>query len=151
MLPQRPQKEPLTVGASGGRELGSPDIAISGFDKIGLTPPLGRIDTTGHLNETLSFTTGLHQFRFGGEYRRSRGDVFYNRNGRGTFAYDGSQGPWANDATVSDNVKALADYLAGFVQSFTITLGLRSAPQGRGHSLEPALEKSRVTGHALRN
>src|SRR5215472_5556971 len=111
------------TGVTNPTLLGSPDITISGFDEIGLTPPLGRIDTTGHVNETLSFTTGPHQFRFGGEYRRSRGDVFYNRNGRGTFAYDGSQGPWANDATVSDNVKALADYLAGFVQSSSITIG----------------------------
>ena len=102
---------------------GSPDITIVGFDEIGLTPPLGRIDTTGHLTETLSYTTGAHQLRFGGEYRRSRGDIFYERNARGVFTFDGSQGPWANDPTVNGNVKALADYLAGFAQSAIITRG----------------------------
>ena len=113
----------LNTGVTNPTLLGSPDITISGFDEIGLTPPLGRIDTTGHLTETLTYTTGRHQFRFGGEYRRSRGDVFYNRNGRGTFSFDGSQGPWANDATVPDNLKSLSDYLGGFVQSSSIVLG----------------------------
>jgi len=113
----------LNTGVTNPTLLGSPDMTISGFDEIGLTPPLGRIDTTGHLTETLSYIVGSHQLRFGGEYRRSRGDIFYNRNGRGTFTWDGSQGPWANDSTVPDNVKALADYLAGFVQSSSITIG----------------------------
>jgi hypothetical protein len=113
----------LNTGVTNPTLLGSPDMTISGFDEIGLTPPLGRIDTTGHLTETLSYIVGKHQLRFGGEYRRSRGDIFYNRNGRGTFAWDGSQGPWANDSTVPDNVKALADYLAGSVQSSSITIG----------------------------
>ncbi len=55
--------------------------------------------------------------------RRSRGDVFYERNARGTFNFDGSQGPWANNPGVDSDVKALADYLAGFVQSSSITIG----------------------------
>jgi hypothetical protein len=113
----------LNTGVTNPTLLGAPDIYISGFDEIGPTPPLGRIDTTGHLTETFTYTTGPHQFRFGGEYRRSRGDVFYNRNGRGTFAFDGSQGPWAKDSAVPDNVKSLADYLAGFVQSSSLTVG----------------------------
>ncbi len=113
----------LNTGVTNPTLLGAPDITIGSFDEIGLTPPLGRIDTTGHLTETLSFTTGPHQFRFGGEYRRSRCDVFYHRNGRGTFTFDGSQGPWANDAAVDDNTKSLADYLGGIVQSSSITRG----------------------------
>jgi hypothetical protein len=102
---------------------GFPDITVGGFDEIGLTPPLGRIDTTGHIDETLSYTAGAHQFRFGGEYRNSRGDIFYQRNARGTFVFDGSQGPWASDPTVQDNLKALSDFLAGFAQSSSITRG----------------------------
>jgi hypothetical protein len=113
----------LNTGVTNPTLLGAPDIYISGFDEIGPTPPLGRIDTTGHLTEIFSYTTGPHQLRFGGEYRRSRGDIFYNRNGRGTFTFDGSQGPWAKDSSVSDNVKSLADYLAGLVQSSSLTIG----------------------------
>ena len=42
-------------------------VEISGFDSTGLTPPLGRIDTTGHLDQTFTYTVGSHQFRFGGD------------------------------------------------------------------------------------
>ncbi|MBS1873430.1 MAG: TonB-dependent receptor [Acidobacteria bacterium] len=113
----------LNTGVTNPSLGGSPDIAISGFDEIGLTPPLGRIDTTGHLNETLSITKSAHQLRFGGEYRRARADVFYMRNQRGTFSFDGTQGPWANDASVSNNLKSLADFLGGYVSSSTIVRG----------------------------
>ncbi len=115
----------LNTGVTNPTLSGAPDISIGGFDEIGLTPPLGRIDTTGHLDETLTYTTGKHQIRAGGEYRRSRLDVFYERNARGTFSFDGSQGPWANDSSLSDNAKSLADFLAGYVQSSAIVLGDR--------------------------
>lgn len=115
----------LNTGVTSSFLSGSPDIAISGFDEIGLTPPLGRIDTTGHIDETLTYTTGKHQIRLGGEYRRSRLDVFYERNARGTFSFDGTFGPWASDAGLSDNVKSLADFLAGDVHSSAIVLGDR--------------------------
>lgn len=113
----------LNTGVTNPSLLGSPDIAISGFDEIGLTPPLGRIDTTGHVTETLSYTSGRHQYRFGGEYRRARLDVFYQRSSRGTFSFDGTQGPWTNDPTVSANLKSLSDFLAGYVSSSSLQVG----------------------------
>jgi hypothetical protein len=113
----------LNTGVTSPSLLGAPNITINGFDAIGLTPPLGRIDTTGHITETLTYTTGRHQLRFGGEYRRARLDVFYQRNARGTFTFDGSQGPWAGNQAIADNVKNLADYLAGDVQSSSLQVG----------------------------
>lgn len=111
----------LNTGVTNPSLFGSPDITINGFDEIGLTPPLGRIDTTGHLDETLTYTTGTHSFRFGAEYRRARFDVFYERNARGSFAFDGSQGPLANpndtwgagNTAISASLNSLADFLAG--------------------------------------
>ena len=113
----------LNTGVTSPGLLGSPDIAITGFDEIGLTPPLGRIDTTGHITEIASYTTGKHQLRFGGEYRRAVLDVFYQRNARGTFSFDGTQGPWANDSTVPSNLKSLADFLSGKVSSSSLQVG----------------------------
>jgi outer membrane receptor protein involved in Fe transport len=53
--------------------------------------------------------------RFGGEFRRSQLEEFYHRHGLGTLRFDGSQGPWANDTTVTDsNVLSLADFLGGY-------------------------------------
>jgi carboxypeptidase family protein/TonB-dependent receptor-like protein len=103
--------------------LGAPNIAISGFEQIGLTPPEGRNDITGHLTDIVSYTMGKHQFRFGGEFRQARVNEFYHRRGTGKFTFDGTQGPWASDTTLDTNTKALADFLAGDVSSSTIAVG----------------------------
>ena len=102
---------------------GAPNIQITGFDGVGLTPPEGREDITGHLTDVVSYTVGKHQFRFGGEYRRAQLEEFYHRHALGNFVFDGSQGPWATDTSVSSNVLALADFLAGDVSRASIAVG----------------------------
>jgi len=94
---------------------GSPRIQISGFDSIGQSNagPLSRIDPTGHLTDSLNYTRGRHQLKFGGEVRRSIYDSAYLTYGRGTFIFDGSRGPWSSDKTLSSSLKALSDFLAG--------------------------------------
>ncbi len=110
--------------------LGAPNIIISGFEQIGITPPQGRNDITGMLTDIVSYTVGKHQFRFGGEFRQGRVDEFYFRHSLGKFNFDGSQGPWNIGTTttpqcvVSDpNVCSLADFLAGNVASSSISVG----------------------------
>jgi hypothetical protein len=113
----------LNTGVTNPSLTGAPNITITGFDAVGLTPPLGRIDTTGHIDESITYTRGKHHVRAGAEFRRARLDVFYQRNARGTFTFDGTQGPWANDSSVASNLKSLGDFLGGFVQSSTIVRG----------------------------
>ncbi len=103
--------------------LGAPNVAISGFEQTGLTPPEGRNDVTGHLTDIVSYIAGAHQFRVGGEIRQAHVDEFYHRRGTGKFSFDGSQGPWAGDVTVNSNTKALADFMAGDVLKSTIAVG----------------------------
>jgi hypothetical protein len=62
--------------------LGAPNIAISGFEQVGITPPEGRNDITGMLTDIVSYNFGKHQFRFGGEVRQGHVDEFYFRNSR---------------------------------------------------------------------
>src|ERR1700736_349010 len=93
---------------------GAPNIAITGFDGVGQTPPEGREDITGHLTDIFSYTVGKHQFRFGGEFRRAQLEEFYHRHGLGTLRFDGTQGPWAGSANDS-NVLSLADFLGGYL------------------------------------
>jgi carboxypeptidase family protein len=100
--------------------LGAPNVNISGFEQIGLTPPEGRNDITGMLADIVSYSTGKHQFRFGGEIRQGRVDEFYFRRGTGKFNFDGSQGPWD---CPGDPTCALADFLAGDVVSSSINVG----------------------------
>lgn len=102
----------LNTGVTDPSLYGSPDILINGFDEIGVTPHLGRIDTTGHIDQTFTYTAGTHQLRFGGEYRRARLDVFYDRNKRGAFTFDGSVGNWN---TGNASLDSLSDFLAGYV------------------------------------
>src|SRR5208283_3052176 len=100
----------------------APNMTIRGFDATGETPPLGRIDTTGQLNQIFTYTEGKHQFRFGGGYRRAQLDVFYNSLVPGRFTYDGSQGPFAatdpNDtwgvgnSPIGASLNSLADFLS---------------------------------------
>src|SRR5215472_17098737 len=104
----------LNTGVTDPTLIGAPKITISGFDYVGATQPLGRIDTTGHITDNLTWTRGRHQVKLGGEYRRARLDVFYQINKRGTFVFDGTRGPWASDASLSNNLRAMADFLAGY-------------------------------------
>ncbi len=107
--------------------LGAPNIVISGFDQVGITPPEGRTDVTGHLTDIVSYVTGKHQFRFGGEVRQGRVDEFYFRRSLGSFTFDGTQGPWAGTCPAANAVcvdtLALADFLAGDVSSSSIAVG----------------------------
>jgi hypothetical protein len=117
--------------------LGAPNVAITGFEQIGLTPPEGRNDITGHLTDVVSYVVGKHQLRFGGEFRQAHVNEFYHRRGTGQFVFNGGQGPWrTTNADGSPNlqcnaacqaldphIRALADYLAGDVSTSSIAVG----------------------------
>ena len=117
----------METGVTDPTDFGSPNINIAGFDSTGLTPQLGRIDTTGHIDQTFTYTVGAHEFRFGGEYRYSRLDVYYDANAPGTFTFDGTQGPFASQcpqdtwevsggcpqSSPNPNLNSLADFLSG--------------------------------------
>jgi hypothetical protein len=122
-------QNPLTMAGlnSGATLAGSPQIAINGFDSIGITPTSGRNDISGQIADTISWTVGKHQIRFGLEYRRAYIDLYYNWGARGAFNFGTGPsplGPWANDTSVTDsNVLTLADFLAGYAYTSNITLG----------------------------
>ena len=120
----------LNTGVTAPTLAGSPTINISGFSTAGATQPLGRIDTTGHLTDTLSWTRGAHQFKVGGEYRRALLDIFYESNTRGTLTFDGTRGPWATNAAFSSQQRALLDFLAGFPTNSSGATIVRAAPGG---------------------
>ena len=113
---QNPIAAGLNTGVpQDGTLKGSPTLRITNFTGASATQPLGRIDTTGHVTENLSWTAGRHQLKFGGEFRRAHFDVFYDTNKRGSFNWDGTRGPWAADASVSAPLRSLADFMAGYL------------------------------------
>ncbi|MGD0414041.1 MAG: carboxypeptidase regulatory-like domain-containing protein [Terriglobales bacterium] len=120
---------PDAVLGNGQTILGAPNIQISGFDQIGITPPEGRDSLTGHVGDVLSYVVGKHQLRFGGEFRQGHVDESYYRRSTGVFGFDGTQGPWSgncappNNNTVCSDTIALADFLAGDVSTSSIAVG----------------------------
>jgi len=116
---------------------GSPNLRITGFEQVGITPPEGRNDITGMIADVVSYNTGKHQLRFGGEYRQAHLNEFYFFQSLGKFFFDGTQGPWAtycgtNPAAAGctnalgqpdGKVFALADFLAGDVAHSAINVG----------------------------
>ena len=117
---------------------GAPKISVSGFEKIGLTPPEGRNDLTWHITDIVSYTMGAHQLRFGGEVRQAHLNEFYHTGGTGQFNFTGTAGPWATTCGVATpspacaalanagtlaNAESLADFLAGDVSSSSINVG----------------------------
>ena len=122
--------------------LGAPNLRISGFDQTGRTPPSGRNDITGLLQDTVSYLVGKHQFRFGGEFRQAQLNEFYHRLALGRFAFNSdsiftaytknnanySNAPiWDKNAVINaanpPNVRNLADFLAGYVYQSSIAVG----------------------------
>ena len=130
----------LNTGVTSPSLFGAPSISITGLDSIGVTQPLGRKDYTGHVTDTATYIFGKHQFRFGGEFRRNYMDLQYQRNTRGTFSFTGTASGNASIAAIlpagatpyataaqdpaTSDVKAMADYLAGFVASSSFTEGV---------------------------
>jgi hypothetical protein len=113
---------------------GAPNIIIggsasggttAGFDQVGITPPEGRTDVTGHIGDVLSYVVGKHQFRFGGEVRQGHVDEFYYRRSLGSFSFTGAYPgtAWSGTCASTDPTCALADFLAGDVSSSDIAIG----------------------------
>jgi len=127
--------DPVALGFNtgvNGRDLaGAPFLSVTGFDPTGVSPISGRIDITSHVSDTVSYTKGKHQMRFGGELRRVRLEEWgagggNNDGGRGNFFFNGTQGPWSGLLSVpgyDTNIAALADFLAGYVYQSTILSG----------------------------
>ena len=121
--------DPIAMGFNTGVTdptlAGPPNMTINGFAAVGGTQPLGRVDKTLHFTDSVTYSTGAHQMKFGGEARLADLFVFYDSNKRGTFTYDGTVGPWASLPTsqASASLKSLADFMAGSYATGIIVQG----------------------------
>jgi hypothetical protein len=107
------QINPADLGIRNGinQAIGLPQINVAGGSlNFGGPPnqPSGRGDTTYVFADTLSWLSGLHSLKVGGEYR-----VFLNNNFR--------------QVTGSFNFPTVAAFMAGTANSFNITLGNQSS------------------------
>ena len=105
---------------------GLPTITITGYVPLGAPTnvPRGRISSAYQFTDNLTFSTGAHNYKFGGEYRRavvnSVNDV--NARGRLNFNAPATLIPNTNTIAVSAMINSLADFLAGNLASGTTIL-----------------------------
>jgi len=101
---------PVDFGIANGvnRPLGLPQMTVAGAVSFGgpATLPQGRADELYVFNDTLTYITGRHAIKAGGEFRR-----FLNNN----FA----------EGTGQFNFPTMAAFLSGTANAFSITLGER--------------------------
>src|SRR5712692_1903807 len=120
--------------------VGLPNIVVSGFMTFGGPPgePQGRGDTTGVLNDTLSWLKGRHSFAFGGEIRRAYNNNIAKNVGSFTFTtlanFLADKGNVFTDQLGAGNDKILQPSYDVFAQdsfkwrsNLTINIGLRYA------------------------
>jgi hypothetical protein len=113
----------LNTGVTAANLSGSPFISIGSFDKIGSTPKVGRDTVAVSVSDTVSYIKGTHQVRLGGGVTQGRIDGFYHAGERGSFTYNGSQGPWKSLTGVDANILSLADFMAGYVYQSNLATG----------------------------
>lgn len=116
----------LNTGVTSPSLSGAPYITIGTFDKIGSTPRVGRSSVTGTGQDSLSYLKGAHQMHFGGGMMQARINGFYRAGQRGSFTFNGSQGPWKTligTPGFDANIASLADFMSGYVYQSNIASG----------------------------
>jgi hypothetical protein len=124
---------------TGSKFTDAPNIKISNFDPTGETPPEGRNDITGQIADNLSWVKGKHEMKMGGEFRKIQLNEFYYRKAQGSFSFNGvnaagdylystdglndADAALVADQTIFTRAESLAAFLAGEINSGSITVG----------------------------
>ena len=104
-------------------DLGFPNISVAAFSPIGdpIEYPQDRHDTTYHFSDSVAWTYGQNQFKFGGEGRYVRIDDYIDYLARGDWNFFGDTafgilqqfGECPGPACPSTSILAIAQLLAG--------------------------------------
>ncbi len=108
---------------------GLPGISFTTF--AGLTDPTPRreLDQTYTFSDTISWSRGKHNWRFGGDYRRILQSFRSAKNAEGSFVFTGfatSQFASTGGAPIADTGHDFADFLLGLPQQSTLQSGTNS-------------------------
>ena len=101
---------------------GLPDITLSNLQGLTETQPSFSISQTISVSEVLSFRTGKHNMRFGGDYRRVHRDFLAGSNPTGGFTFTG----WFTQDAAKDagTGSSMADFLLGYPLATSINSSL---------------------------
>jgi len=106
---------------------GLPGISFTTFG--GLTDPTPRreLDQTYTFSDTLSWSRGKHNWRFGGDYRRILQSFRSAKNAEGSFVFTGfATSQLASGLPVANTGYDFADFLLGLPQQSTLQSGTNS-------------------------
>jgi len=108
---------------------GIPGISFNTF--AGLSDPTARreLDQTYTLSDTVAWSRGRHNWRFGGDYRRILQSFRSPKNAEGSFVFSGfatSQFASSGGVAVADTGFDFADFLLGLPQQTTLQSGTNS-------------------------
>jgi hypothetical protein len=106
---------------------GIPGISFTSF--AGLTDPVPRreLDQTYTFSDTLSWSRGKHNWRFGGDYRRILQSFRSAKNAEGSFVFTGfATSQLASGGPVANTGYDFADFLLGLPQQTTLQSGTNS-------------------------
>jgi hypothetical protein len=108
---------------------GLPGIGFTSF--AGLTDPMPRreLDQTYTVSDTISWSRGKHNWRFGGDYRRILQSFRSAKNAEGSFVFTGfatSQFASGAGVPVANTGYDFADFLLGLPQQTTLQSGTNS-------------------------
>ena len=108
-------------------DFGLPGISFTSF--AGLTDPVPRreLDQTFTFSDTLSWSRGKHNWRFGGDYRRILQSFRSAKNAEGSFVFTGfATSQVSSGAPVANTGYDFADFLLGLPQQTSLQSGTNS-------------------------
>ncbi len=108
---------------------GLPGISFNTFAGLSDPTPRRELDQTYTLSDTVSWSRGKHNWRFGGDYRRILQSFRSAKNAEGSFVFTGfatSQFASSGGVPVADTGTDFADFLLGLPQQSTLQSGANS-------------------------
>jgi Carboxypeptidase regulatory-like domain len=119
----------LNTGVTNPLNFGLPEIDITGFQQLGSAsgwPLFTTPNRTFQISDGVSYTRGVHTFKFGGEIRRGSTDNLRDRTGKGRIQFFGGGTPQFPPDPKNPGFTlstALEDFLAGFPGQGKIFVG----------------------------
>jgi trimeric autotransporter adhesin len=106
---------------------GLPGISFTSFTGLSDPTPQRELDQTFTFSDTLSWSHGKHNWRFGGDYRRILQSFRSAKNAEGSFVFTGfATSQSSGGVSVQNTGFDLADFLLGLPQQTTLQSGTTS-------------------------
>jgi trimeric autotransporter adhesin len=103
---------------------GIPGINFTSFSGLNDPMPRRELDQTYTLSDTVIWSRGKHNWRFGGDYRRILQSFHAARNAEGTFTFTGfATAQYVGGVEQPGTGSDLADFLLGLPQQSTVQFG----------------------------